>query len=275
MSGTPREGGRHGAGGRVSLQNGSHDEKVKQVAFFDQYNQSVCRMLGGPLSSKSFAIELSRTPRRQVEVLDRLCVPDLMAIFATEDWAAGRGKKNWGWREVPPHVTTTPEVDLERRIAALDPTRWSCQMPTCSGIEAGRSNGRRAIDLVHRIAPDEYGFIELKVEDKQPLFAAFEILGYALTYLQAREAGVRGKGDHDVMSARKIELCVLAPASYYEYKLRGGDRYRFEFAWLARAIVEQLNRMAPERLDFDFQFRHFPKTLDASVVQRACSTWWG
>lgn len=81
-----------------------------------------------------------------------------------------------------------------------------------------RAQGRRAIDLVHRIAPGHFEFIELKTGSNTPLYAAFEILGYGLSWCLARQHpaqhrefnrkydlanGIADGGDH-VLDARRM-----------------------------------------------------------------------
>jgi hypothetical protein len=88
---------------------------------------------------------------------------------------------------------------------------------------------------------NEYRFIELKVGSAQPLYAMFEVLGYGLLYLLARQHGRRGEGKHDVMAARRIELVVLGPDNWFSYKESpGGSVSRFDFEWLQGRINEGL-----------------------------------
>jgi hypothetical protein len=114
-------------------------------------------------------------------------------------------------------------------------------MSTSSGLRPGVRDSRRSIDVVQHIQGDEYRFIELKVGSGQPLYATFEILGYGLLYLLARQHGRRGDGTHDVMVASRIELVVLGPDSWFRYKeSTGGPVSRFDFEWLQGRINEGL-----------------------------------
>jgi hypothetical protein len=114
-------------------------------------------------------------------------------------------------------------------------------MSTSSGLRLGVRDPRRSIDIVQRSQENEYRFIELKVGSDQPLYATFEVLGYGLLYLLARQHGRRGEGRHDVMAARRIELVVLGPDSWFGYKeSRGGLASRFGFEWLQDRINEDL-----------------------------------
>jgi len=154
-----------------------------------------------------------------------------------QEEASSRGK-NWVWRDnVPPHLTESREVVLERRLAQRSSERWTCQMSTSSGLRLGVGDARRSIDIVQRSQENEYRFIELKVQSDQPLYAMFEILGYGLLYLLARQHGRRGDGRHDVMTAKRIELIVLGPESWFRYKEPRGDPLsRFDFEWLRERI---------------------------------------
>jgi hypothetical protein len=130
--------------------------------------------------------------------------------------------RNWVWRDqAPPHVTESREVVLERRLAQRSSERWTCQMSTNSGLRPGVRDSRRSIDLVQYVQANEYRFIELKVGSDQPLYALFEVLGYGLLYLLARQHRHEGDGRHDVMAARHIALVVLGPNSWFDFKGSG------------------------------------------------------
>src|SRR5439155_27065536 len=117
-------------------------------------------------------------------------VATLFECFSSDKWQSptSGSRSNWLWRsEGTSHSRERAEVRLERAIVERGgATNWSFQMSTMSGIFEERTHQRRAIDLVHRISPDEYALIELKISSNNPAFAAFEILGYGLAYCQAR-----------------------------------------------------------------------------------------
>jgi hypothetical protein len=119
------------------------------------------------------------------------------------------------------------------------------------------------------VGPGHYAFIELKIESNNPVFAAFEILGYGLTYCLARQHGRHGLRTRDVtkgpnvMLARQIELVVLAPEAWYRYKVRGRiGTQPYALAWLTEILNDGLAQV-PCTLGLDdldsltFQFRAF------------------
>ncbi len=114
--------------------------------------------------------------------------------------------------------------------------------------------------------------IELKVDSDNPLYAVFEILGYVLAYQHARQHGWQGTGSHDVICAQEIDLVVLGPHEWYEYRKRGdAQRFRFDLDWLANALGEGLNSLTSvPRMQFSFQeFTDVgnPKLTAAGIVR--------
>lgn len=167
------------------------------------------------------------------------------------------GKSIENWREKPPtpeHDKRKPERDLEHKLVGAgedDPDwRWWNQMPIASGLVSYRADRTRAIDLVcqrRKKNPAYYRFIELKIgrESGAPLAAMMEILRYGLVYFALRKN--RGQKwldgisfDSPIFKANCIDLCVLAPESYYkDYKL----------AWLETSLTSALNEIVKDQLD--------------------------
>jgi hypothetical protein len=180
---------------------------------------------------------------------------------------------NWNWR--PGELSYSPdqeEVKLEREIvAACGLEEWTFQMSTMSGLLSSTGHKRRAIDLVHRVGPDHYEFIELKVASNNPVSAAFEVLSYGLAYYRARQHPTvnSGSGRHNVLLARKIELVVLAPKAWYEYEVRGkGAPTAYDVAWLSELLnggladlSEALKLKGLESLTFEFRAFENPQQL--------------
>lgn len=136
------------------------------------------------------------------------------------------------------------EVRLEQAIAGSGPG-WANQIPICSGLVGPSADRRRAIDLVHRVGEGHFEFIELKVASDTPLYAAIEIIGYACVWLLARRDDAVPTSE--LLSADRVDLIVLAPASYYA-------RYRLDR--LAAALdgeLAELGTSAGVRLSFRFE----------------------
>lgn len=119
------------------------------------------------------------------------------------------------------------EVVLERLVArsAVQSGRqdWANQVPVASGVARPTSDRRRAIDLVHQVGPDHFASIELKIASDTPLYAAVEILGYAVAWMLARNDP--GRSPNTLLDANTIDLCVLAPKAFYRgYELTEMER---------------------------------------------------
>jgi hypothetical protein len=219
------------------------DLAKQQPEFFARYLKEAAQWLSVvDLKHRGAAIELSKHP---LETVDGVSMVRALCAALDGPWwkdPANRRGRNWVWREqTPSHVTESKEVVLERRLAERSSERWTCQMSTSSGLRTGVRDSRRSIDLVQRVDEHEYRFIELKVGSDQPLYALFEVLGYGLLYLLARQHGQHGGGRHDVMSATRIELVVAGPSSWFTFKdSRAGPVSRFDFAWLEGRINEGL-----------------------------------
>ena len=150
------------------------------------------------------------------------------------------------------------EVRLEREIVGInwpDGEDWFNQVPVASGLINDRSDKRRAIDLVHQREDGSYEFIELKVDSDTPLYAAMEILQYAILYMFARRnERIRGAASEKrLLEATAIHLRVLAPCHYYNgYEQL--DRLEDE-------ICKGINRFLEREkitLQMDFAFEAFP-----------------
>ena len=109
-----------------------------------------------------------------------------------------------------------------------------------------------------------YDFIELKVKDSTPLYAAMEILKYGLVYALCRKNTRVLQPKHKerlLLQATGIHLRVLAPATYYA----DFDLARFEVS-LDKGIGAF---GAQEGLPFemDFKFETLSSVLERSEVK--------
>lgn len=204
---------------------------MNQESYFTNYWQAVSRLLECSPKQRTSAIRLGTPAAPPIDGVG--LIRELMAAMQGTGWRepASVSAGNWAWRtELSDHSLSSPEVALERAVVANGGVaNWTYQMPTASGLHGPRSDKRRSIDLVQRRSADHYVFVELKVNSDQPLYAAFEILGYGLAYLHAQRNGQRGSGLHDVMTAKRIDLVVLGPDDWYTYTTRRGERKRFDF----------------------------------------------
>ena len=213
-------------------------------------------------------------------------VPSLFNALDSKRWPEPRSRtaNNWRWRvdadldrdsrDGELTAGQRGEVRLERdlvRAAGLG--RWTFQMSTMSGIVRSHGHARRAIDLVHRVAPGHFEFIELKTVSNSPLYAAFEILRYGLTWCHARRTLAQKSGssrEHDrlaglpsesdqVLDAHRINLIVLAPCAFYNLPLNGVSR-PFDLARFANSLNRGLTKVAASVPSLDsmiLSFRSF------------------
>jgi hypothetical protein len=113
--------------------------------------------------------------------------------------------------------------------------------------------------MARRDAPGVYTWYELKVASNTPLYAAMELLVRGLLYLFTRrrlaELGYDA-AEKELLRARMVRLCVLAPAAYY----RGID-----LGWLEAALNDGITRALAESPDLGvavaFAFLAFPPTF--------------
>ena len=154
------------------------------------------------------------------------------------------------------------EVKLERDIVALD-DNWANQVSTASGLVGSTAGKRRAIDLVRKLQSDTYQFIELKVTSDTPVAAAIEVLEYALLYIFSRKhcGSLKIPNDIPLMSAKKIELRVLAPGTYFTDQNRNRDK-KLDLKWFESALdsgIATFCKASKAGVEMDFRFLQFDK----------------
>jgi hypothetical protein len=180
------------------------------------------------------------------------------------NWVAGQASKNknvsrqnWRWCLQPQigRANRSPEVTLERAVAAacdrMGREDWANQIPVCSGLIAGRSEGRRAVDLAQHHGGPHYELIELKVGSDTPLYAVVELLAYASLWLLAR-------ADPPtlvplLLTGTHVDLRVLAPAAFY---------VGFELLALEAAVERGVRSLGDaEGVKLTFAFDVLPEVL--------------
>jgi hypothetical protein len=225
-------------------------------------------------ASKKAAIDLSAEGGPLGGTTDKNLLVELLNRINT-NWRQGGCRdpsdETWtlGKEERLSPESKSQEVILERLIVRLLGETWTNQLPTCSGLIPGASEGRRSIDLVHDCGGGAYEFIELKFKDgtdgehgsNNPLDTAWEILGYGLLYAHARRNNLRSEST--LMKASTIHLVVLAPAGWY---LAAPDK-PYNFEWLETRINRWLaDETFSELVKMDFQFQRFTQRFEEIYI---------
>lgn len=153
-----------------------------------------------------------------------------------------------------------PEVTLERAIiqARRMPNqkfedKWTYQMPVATGLFDSDTDKASNIDLVRKQSDGVFDLIELKIGSNNPLFAAVEILQYGLAYAASRQLAQKieyDTGKLEILKAKQIHLCVLAPRKFYE--LRKTPRYNFR--WLEEGLNNALLQFS-EKYGYKMSFK--------------------
>ena len=261
------------------------------ASIFDNYWNQVKDILGEKpeqqVASKSTAIRFSAEQRPSVFGSD--AVQRLYGALEGDGWKEQKqAGSNWVWREGIPQLRNRPrEVALERLIAFIGNKHqkiWTWQMSTSSGIQMddktknNSTNKRRAIDLVRNNGNGSYTFVELKVGSDNPLYALFELIGYALACLIARTKGWKGSNPaNDVLRASEIRLVVLGPDSWYRYKTKGrhGGFKEYDIQWILPPLIEGLNLLAGDkpRMSISFQRYMSPTEMAADEIIANAPHW--
>jgi len=183
----------------------------------------------------------------------------------------------WKWRikEVIADKNSSEEKIMEKAVARYLPKEeWANQIVTASGLSHDRGDGHRNIDLINRTGPDRYRFIELKIKSNNPVYAAVELLEYALLYWWARQHPETHKSereDKEVLSARHIDMEILAPIEFYT----GYDV--ISLRKFAGVLTTSFNRLTQGHLKIKFRFAVFvlppkPVTWDRRSLEAALSS---
>ena len=160
----------------------------------------------------------------------------------------------WKWRSVPACAewNSSKEKVLEKAVAGkLPEAEWANQVVTAAGLSRNSGDCRRNIDLVHRTGAGEFRFIELKIGSNNPVYAAIELLEYALLYWWSRQHPgfhKEGREDIELLSAKFIAMEVLAPKKYYE----GFDAVLLRN--FAAILANSYNKMTACKLNVEFRF---------------------
>lgn len=210
-----------------------------------------------------------RSALHSLVVTDDIDLARLVHAVITSNWLAGnadankdRSRQNWRWElqsQIGP-ANRSPEVVLERALAMAGKSGgisgWANQIPVASGLVAGATDGRRAIDLGLRRGERAYELIELKIASDTPLYAAVELLGYASLLLLARRNPPSNQPE--LLNAERIDLRVLAPAAFYA---------PFDIAALERSVDRSVRSLGHEEgIELSFRFDVLPDSLSGSPL---------
>jgi hypothetical protein len=192
------------------------------------------------------------------------------------------GGRNWRFETMYDFdLETKYEMQLQKAIAILLDGEWANAVPTASGLTECRETARD-IDLVQRLSGEEWRFVELKAMrrggggcrgDQTPLFAALELLQYALIFhFSKQHAALLGyRADKNpVIAAEKVHLEVLMTTNCYFYRSRiqrsrNSTTDRFNIEWVHDLISEglrALNEQQPHLVQFDFCFSEFSEDFE-------------
>ena len=75
---------------------------------------------------------------------------------------------------------------------------------------------KQNIDLGHRLSTNHFELIELKIDDKTPVHAAFQILMNCLLYLFYRKHFPTMAHNEALLGAEVVDLKVVAPIEFYQ-----------------------------------------------------------
>ena len=212
------------------------------------------------LNQKSSCRNISRPPD------ERIWGEDLVQTIYEQITQNGAGptksKKNWQLRQQTSIDDTndSKETLLERAIVVSCKQGWLRgwynQIPVASGLIDHRKGKRAAIDLVRKLDDRTFELIELKWEANNPVYAAFEILGYGLVYLFSRSnAAALGYERYkpQLLDARSVSLSVLAPTPFFS---------EFSLDWLELALSHGIaalaQRLTDSELSMTVRFYCFP-----------------
>jgi hypothetical protein len=162
----------------------------------------------------------------------------------------GGSEENWRWDKklIFSLRQTIDEKTMEKLVALDCGEDWVNQVPTASGLMNKNSDKHCNIDLVHKTGERCYEFIELKLDDSTPLFAAFEIVKYSLLFLISRMRREEFKYSlelNPLLWASSVHLVVLGPPEYFT---------PFSLEWLEEEIDNGLISLSTPEIACRFTF---------------------
>jgi hypothetical protein len=190
------------------------------------------------------------------------------------------GDSNWKLRRAKDRSDHNESLEklLEKRVVNLPPHDdgmvslggWFNQIPACSGYANSKSNRKNSIDLVYEgERGGEYFIIELKLDNGSgtPFYAAYENLSYGFLYLLSRtneclRSIFKNAPEKPILTAERIRLVVLSPASYYEENQPFAGSLK-EFEQRVHAALGAFAKTKDPRLEMGFEFRQFQNPVSS------------
>jgi hypothetical protein len=191
----------------------------------------IARSPGAKFSDRALALKLSKVAPPGDDL-----TPLIRQLFATicNNWERGerqnRSGRNWRWEpqiEKPGNKETKWERTLVSRANGHPHThRWANQIPIGSGMspkgkkdEDDTVTPRRVLegcghlDLAHWDENGNLTLIEFKLNSNNPVYAALQLVRYALVFILARKNNLL-KNSTPWKDATRVDLRVLAPTHY-------------------------------------------------------------
>ena len=139
-----------------------------------------------PALSETVARSLLEKSTADGQLLCKIVYKQLELRYSNRPRKRKPSQENWRWEQQIHLVdnNSSAEVNLEKRLIRSSNPNWANAIPTASGLFD--DGGRKAnIDLAVRNGKTA-AFIELKWDSNHPVYAAVEIIGYAMAWVQAR-----------------------------------------------------------------------------------------
>lgn len=230
-----------------SILNGT-EEIINDWLWPDYKTQTACNLLSGNFPERLNGCLLISQIYAQIE-----------RNWRNRDYDGEPSSENWRLNPQPNIDEANPsqEKQIEKKIVTIPVEGWVNQVPVASGLTGPHAMKKACLDLVHILGENSYEFIELKVKDKHPLYAAMEVIQYGIIYLFARENLLEYYENKPLIKAASIGLRVLAPQTYYEHKKHG--LYKFEkLEGILSDSIAHLAGSFDSGLNMNFKFTSFP-----------------
>ena len=243
-------------------------------------NEHLSKIIGcaGRYETRGMALKLLRIGEPNAELAK--LVSDLFKQIC-DNWKNGgendRGKNNWRWEprsKKPGRGETKTERDLMCAGNGTPSTeRWANQIPTGSGLspvgeettddidtnkKKKRAGSPGHIDLAYCDGTGRLMMIEFKLNADNPVFAALQLVRYALVLILAREKHLKIK-DSRWRDTKKIDLRVLAPSNFDRAsKEQFYDKRYLHIGWFEKCLHEAVKQFGKNHdLELSFGFRAF------------------